>query len=412
MGIKGLTAGLKTIASSSMKFMDYQEVSDMSVRKVYGVDVSAYLYPTQYNRSKKGKGNHIHEFLEMIVTWAAVGIKLIFVFDGDTNIDEKKDTNNSRIEHRIQGQLHIQNIIQEILTGQSVIVNSLHETVIIDKDLHKMGYEILNSNKGTIEQRIALEHALDKHIIVSGDKVDDLVTLFQLVGATYIKAKTEADFVLSALYKHNHIDAVISEDTDMLTHGIEHLIRMRGLRRTNQVMVYTLSDILDRAKLSKNQFIDLCILLGCDYCPKIKNIGIVTGYSLLQTHSNMFNIVNGISEKTLKFDLPLPYNVYIAKYEQAFRMFTREQEPLPIFNALSYNVCDGFHEWILGESDYTSDIIDKNITIIMNLSKITPASEPESDPTLVPAPKGSKPVVNLFVRAPKLSLHIKTKTST
>ena len=75
--------------------------------------------------------------------------------------------------------------------------------LVINQDLHSAGHDILASSKGTTEQRIELELALRSHIIVSGDKVNDLITLFQLVGATYMRAEGEADFLLSMLYINN-----------------------------------------------------------------------------------------------------------------------------------------------------------------------------------------------------------------
>jgi 5'-3' exonuclease len=418
MGISGLTKTLKRIAPGSIKEMSYEDLAKISSKGVYGVDVFSYLYPTQYNKAKKAKGNHIRDFMEMIATYASIGFRLIFVFDGNTYSEAKKDTMDVRIEKRLQGQANIQTLVSNIIKGEPELElpTDSNGIVVIDSDLHKIGHQILSSSKGTAEQRIELEYALKSHIIVSGDKVDDLVTLFQLVGATYMKAQGEADFLLSSLYKFGHIDGVISEDSDMLTHGIERLVRGgtdATLRRLGRVTVYSLSTILDEAKLSTSQFIDLCILCGCDYCPKIKGIASVTGLTLLRKHSNITNIVNGIEDGTIKFK---PNGVtleeYVKRYERAFCIFNREQEELPQFRVSSYTFSDGFREWILAETNYTLGTLEKKIEIIEAQSWATPAPVPKVQ-TMIPA---VSPAMKITVRrkpdqVPKIKIKAKLNTT-
>lgn len=32
------------------------------------------------------------------------------------------------------------------------------------------------------------------------------------------------------------------------------------------------------------QFIQLCVLSGCDYCPSIKGVGVISAYKYVNTH--------------------------------------------------------------------------------------------------------------------------------
>lgn len=395
MGIKGLTKEIKKIAPSAIKIMSYEELADNSKHKVYGVDVSTYLYPTQYNVSHKGKGNHIREFMEMIIMWASYGMRLIFVFDGNTNSEAKRDTINERVDRRIKGQANVQRLIHEIMEAEQPSDLLLETTgiSIINTDLNKLGHTILSGSKGSAEQRIELEHALRSHIIVSGDKFNDLLTLFQLVGATYMQAQGEADFLLASLYKNGYIDGVISEDTDMLTHGVDRLVRGindPSLRRVGHLSVYCLTTILDEAKISLNQFIDYCILCGCDYCPKIAGVAGATGLRLLRKHSNINNIVSCIRDGTVKYQ-PIDgvsLDDYLFKYERAFCKFSREQESLPEFKLTNYTMADGFKEWLLSETNYTIHTLESKLKILESRSwpeskspsvKITPKLKTHKD---------------------------------
>lgn len=379
MGIKGLTKEIKKMAPSAITIMPYADLAEISKHKVYGVDVFSYLYPTQYNAINKSKGNHIREFMEMISTWASHGIRLIFVFDGNTNSEAKRDCVTDRVEKRIKGQAQVQSLIHDIMETESATETGT-EHLIINTDLNKMGHQILSSSKGTAEQRIELEFALKSHVIVSGDKINDLMTLFQLVGATYIQAKGEADFLLASLYKNGYIDGVISEDCDMLTHGIDRLVRGitdSQLRRVGHITVYSLSSILDEAKMSMNQFIDYCILCGCDYCPKISGVAGAIGLRLLRKHSNISNIIQEMRDGTLSHKPANGISIddYLFKYERAFRIFSREQESLPEFKVGCYDIADGFKEWIMSETNYTIYTLEQKLKILK--SQVWSKHEPD-----------------------------------
>ena len=45
------------------------------------------------------------------------------------------------------------------------------------------------------------------------------------------------------------------------------------------------------------QFIDLCILLGCDYCESIRGIGPKRAIDLIKRHKTIENIVEHIDKK-------------------------------------------------------------------------------------------------------------------
>lgn len=46
-----------------------------------------------------------------------------------------------------------------------------------------------------------------------------------------------------------------------------------------------------------NQFVDLCILLGCDYCDKIAGLGPKRALALIQKHRTIENVVLHVNRK-------------------------------------------------------------------------------------------------------------------
>ena len=60
--------------------------------------------------------------------------------------------------------------------------------------------------------------------------------------------------------------------------------------------------ILEGLELNKDQFVDLCILLGCDYCEKIRGVGPKGAIKLIQDNKTIENILETIDTK--KFVVP------------------------------------------------------------------------------------------------------------
>lgn len=48
------------------------------------------------------------------------------------------------------------------------------------------------------------------------------------------------------------------------------------------------------------QFIDLCILLGCDYCESIRGIGPKRAYDLVKQYKNIEEIIKHIDLKVMQ----------------------------------------------------------------------------------------------------------------
>jgi len=49
--------------------------------------------------------------------------------------------------------------------------------------------------------------------------------------------------------------------------------------------------------LSHDEFVDLCILMGCDYVPSIKGIGPKKAIELIRKHKNIETILKNIDQK-------------------------------------------------------------------------------------------------------------------
>lgn len=423
MGIQGLTKGIKRIAPGAITDMTYEEVSALGPRKVYGVDVNPYLYPTQYNSSQKSDGNHIREFMEMIVAWAQVGVSLIFVFDGNTNTEEKRQTLEKRTEAKSKTINKMLSLLSDIHADEPIPDMPRHDNInkiIVDVDLPSLAKSTLNSGKGSAEQRIELEQLVDRTILsVSKDKYDDLVALFNHLGVTWLQAKGEADFLLGSLYSGGYIDGVISEDCDMLTHGIGHLVRTRipNLRRQGLASVYTLSTLLEESGLTQDQYIDLCILAGCDYHGKITGIALLTGYKLLTTEGSVSKIVEQIENgKYKRYSLGMSTEDYLAKYQVTFDTFHKDQECVPEFKLpMHIRITDEFREWITVNTNYGKDTLQRKLDCLQAFQAHTVdlpiiSTETKKIETEKIRVKAMLKIKSAQPSKPKIAIKVKTRT--
>lgn len=67
-----------------------------------------------------------------------------------------------------------------------------------------------------------------------------------------------------------------------------------------------------------HQFVDLCILLGCDYCDKIAGLGPKRALTLIQKHRTIENVALHVNKKVPDgqpvFFFPVPVSCITKKY--------------------------------------------------------------------------------------------------
>jgi len=56
-------------------------------------------------------------------------------------------------------------------------------------------------------------------------------------------------------------------------------------------------EMLKGLDMNYEQFVDLCILCGCDYCDHIDGVGPVTAYKLIKTHGTIENVLEFMKEE-------------------------------------------------------------------------------------------------------------------
>lgn len=128
--------------------------------------------------------------------------------------------------------------------------------------------------------------------------------LLKLMGIPYVEAPCEAEACCAQLAKEGKVYAAASEDMDTLCFNAPVLLRHLTFSeaRKEPISEIQLSKALDGLGMDMNQFIDMCILLGCDYCDPIRGIGPKKAHDLVLEHKNIETILENL--KGSKYEVP------------------------------------------------------------------------------------------------------------
>lgn len=139
-----------------------------------------------------------------------------------------------------------------------------------------------------------------KRLVRAGTKENnDCKRLLELMGIPIVNAPCEAEAQAAALCRSGEVWGVGTEDMDALTFASPILLRKMNFANASKSVIQqmTYSKALEGLGLTHDQFVDLCILLGCDYCDPIKNVGPKTALKLIREYGCIEKILENIDRK-------------------------------------------------------------------------------------------------------------------
>jgi flap endonuclease-1 len=308
MGIKNLT---KTIRSEAPESIVNENLYKLSGKKV-AVDASLLIYKQLLNNPKhklfhnsKGKmTNHITGLFYKIMNYISLNIELIFVFDG-----KPPDNKQQCLDQRKQ---------------KSMKAKELSENASTEEEKNKY-------HKASLR--------LTKEII------DDVKQLLTFMGVSYIHPDAEAEAYASELCRIGYVDYVLTEDMDSLVYGCPRLIRNcldKSIKRKDIISIINYEPMIQNMGLTDNQFIEFCILCGCDYCDSPPRVGPVTALKLIKTHKNIETIMENTS-----YSFPSDYTDVFQKAKENFLMFRDKINVDELVLVESKQDIDGLKDYLL-----------------------------------------------------------------
>merc|ERR1719316_942834 len=136
---------------------------------------------------------------------------------------------------------------------------------------------------------------------VTKEQNEETKTLLRLMGVPVVEAPSEAEATCAALCRDGKVYAAATEDADCLTFGTKTLVRnlMAAESQKKQILEVSLERVLEQLNISMDQFIDFCILSGCDYCDTIKGVGPQTAIRLIMEHGSLEKVLETIEPEKI-----------------------------------------------------------------------------------------------------------------
>jgi flap endonuclease-1 len=285
MGIKGLPkliwdkAG--TYAVGSYKFQRFKGFT-------VAVDASLIIHQTviamrstgRDMKNKRGElTSHLHGLFYKILIFLQNHMRPIFVFDG-----KAPDIKNKTLKRRLEKKAKAEKQIEKLAEKQP------------DKTVDSEDEEYIKNFKQTFKP--------------TKDNIKESMTLLDLMGIPYIVAPGEADVVCAWLCARHDPDGkryakgVCSDDSDILALGAPYLFKdmLRYMNQNKDVKVISLHRALTKMNITMEQFTDLCVLLGCDYCDNIKGIGSKRAYELIKKHGSLEKVLTYLNKNKVDSD--------------------------------------------------------------------------------------------------------------
>jgi len=83
---------------------------------------------------------------------------------------------------------------------------------------------------------------------------------------------------------------------DALTFSSSIVLKKLTSSGNDPVYEINLEKVLEKLQLTKSQFIDFCILSGCDYCETIPGVGAKTALKLIRKHLTIEEVVKHVKK--------------------------------------------------------------------------------------------------------------------
>ena len=239
-----------------------------------GIDSSVYIR----------RYMHVHgKYYTLALLKQSLGFLLhnvipVYIFDGKPP-DGKKDVIQQRRVRRNKNKMRLKNVEQQRF-------NFMNNHEYISNKIYQSNYEkeILR-----IKRQLVQIHKQD---------VINIKEMLNICNIPYIQSTEEADPMLGELYRQGFIDIALSYDMDLLLKGCDRVISFTA---GGHIYEYNLDYILDGLKLTYAQFIDMCILFGCEEVKPFININKPDDtneilnqhdiYSLIIKHQNIEGII-------------------------------------------------------------------------------------------------------------------------
>lgn len=275
MGVKGLSTLLKKVSPTAY----IKESFDKFRGEKVAIDAFGWMWSSYNSAFKKVTQkmdlcvdmpeeevvfecwiNSANQFLYM---WLKNDITPVFVFDGK-KIVHKEKTQKERIEKSKQTKQKLLTLIKEV--SQKDILDRTTEDIEGIRTLLRQGTYPNKINRNRMKDYL------------------------ESLGIPVLQAVGDGEQLCSFLCRKDYVKASYSVDSDNLAFGCKCMIQKVDALSDQPLSCLYLDKILETIGLNYLSFVDLCIMMGCDYNDNIKGIGPVKALKLITDHHSIDNL--------------------------------------------------------------------------------------------------------------------------
>jgi 5'-3' exonuclease len=286
MGIKGLSAFLR---KEYPQLFESIHISQYHHQRI-AIDTS--LFMCQY-KANYGNEGWLSAFIKLVALLRENEVHCVFIYDSGYP-PEKEAEKKQRMQSRQK--------MEERVTKLESVIEKYHITAEVDPLL----FEFQNKRKITSPSLLRDKNGLGRTININAIEYDVkkmrkqlfnitaqdyemTKKLFDILDIPYFNAPMEAETMCADLCIQGKVDAVLTEDTDVLAYG-SHVFLTKFNPSDGTCTRIKYPDVLDTMGLNAESFLDFCIMCGTDYNKNINLIGPVKALKLITVHGTIDEI--------------------------------------------------------------------------------------------------------------------------
>ena len=207
--------------------------------KIIAIDVNILIYKFChiYHNSMP---LYLECFIYKICSFLKFGIFLVFIFDGDAP-KEKRAIITKRVNTKRKYRAKLEELTKQA-PKTPVLLSAIQK-------LQRQSFMITKNHR------------------------DYLIQLLKCLNLPYFIAEGEAEMLCASLQKAGQVDYTLSDDTDTIAFGCTRTVRM--FKNCERYLIETdINAFLSSKYITQDEFLNACVLTGCDYMKKPSIIGL------------------------------------------------------------------------------------------------------------------------------------------
>ncbi|KAJ0581548.1 putative exodeoxyribonuclease I [Helianthus annuus] len=196
-----------------------------------------------------------------------------------------------------------------------------------------------------------------KAVDISPEIAYELIQVLKTENISYVVAPYEADAQMTFLAISKHVDAVITEDSDLIPFGCPRIIYK--MDKYGQGVEFRYSKLQNNKELNftgftKQMILEMCIFSGCDYLQSLPGMGLKKAHALIKKLKSYDKVI-----KHLKFSGIIVPPSYEESFRKAIMTFQHQRVYDPVLEEIVF--LSNFSDNIDEDLDFLGPSISQNL---------------------------------------------------